>query len=261
MLAEMNYLLEFKRHEGNNSIASLSDFSFEKINGKPLSVELQEAVTPAIQAFNSFPDFIINSSGELIDIIGLEESIDGAGGAINSLREKAGTKSEIDTKKIFASQRAREMLVNALSEYWMCWVGAWVEFPCETGRTKEAEFSRPIAGGETPIRGKRIYTNFGPVTGMPGFVHLKIESVIEDPALAKEMQKMFGEFDKEQGKDVSKEKIPTFKVTSYMETKIDLKSMRPIWAKRSKIIEGSETGNGMKPFKSVESHEYRFNWH
>ena len=258
--AVMKYDVALRRGEDGNSTVKLANYEFVQIDGLPITLEMLGALKPAVEAFNSMPALIINRAGELVEVADVDASIDATGKLIGSLAkdEKRGK----EMMGALKNERARELLRNVLSEYWACWVEGWIEFPATEGKSVTEEFEQPLIGGTEPVAGTRQFTHLGEVEGEPGKVHLKIETSIEDPALTRAITQMIRDIDKENGKEADPEldTLPNFVVDTAIEAKIDLETLRPTWAKRSKTVRADSDDPEHAKLKKVETHEYHFRW-
>ncbi len=255
----MTYAIDFDRNNDTEYVARLVDCDFVTINGAPLSDELKQGLKPVMDAFNAMPSFVVNSSGHLVDIRGLDAAIDATGKMIEGIRKDGSGK---EMTKAFKTDQATELLAILLAEYWTCWVEGWIDFPAPYGQTVSEEFEEQMIQGTTPVKGTRKYHHLGEVSGAPNLLHLRIETFIEDPTLTKAVKEMLTNFDKANQKpsDPELDSILTVIAHSIIETKIDPTTLRPVWAKRSKVIRADSAAPEFEKMERVESHEYTFHW-
>ncbi len=253
--AELTYEIDFQRGKGRDYLVSLKNLTFKKLNGSAVTPEIERGLQPAINAFNTMPTFVVNETGRLADIEGIERLVSATGNAL-----------AVDDKTLDAlkSKQATALLKHALSQYWTCWVEAWIDFDLPPGSEVERMFDQPLPGAEggKPIRGVRKWEHLGPVEGRSGLVHLRMEETFKDESLTKAITELIHNFDQANQVESSEdsEDMPVVLATSSMEVQIDLMTLRPIWAKRTKHIQVNSDDPQFAKFEQKESHEYSFTW-
>ena len=256
--AVMSYRIDFSKG-GKGYVARMVDLDFSSINGTSVPDRMREALKPAVTAFNSMPSFVINPSGELIDITDLEGMIDATGKMLNEIRKD---ESGAEIKKAMKADKTKEMIFNLLAEYWVCWVENWIDFPASPDESITEEFEGPLLSGTTPVKGTRIFRHLGNVKDSPHLVHLRTETTITDPSLTKAVKEMLSELDKAKGEapDADLDSVPEVVLLTIAEVKIDLRNLRPTWAKRSKEVKPKSGKPEIDKIDRVQSHEYFFDW-
>lgn len=252
--AKMSYYLTVNTKEARRFIR-IVDLKFVSINGEKISPELEAELAPVIESLNSMPYFVVNSQGELVDIAGLTEAIDSFDNVIKHVRKED---NEPEFSEIMKSDPARKLLFDALSEYWTCWVEAWIVFPATEDKPYIDQYTNTLPGSETSYLTTRTLNNFGTYEGL---THLKVETSVTDPRITDSIKEMLDTFDQASGKPIDRnlERPSGMRVEALAEAKIDLETLRPKWVKRQKRV--MITSNSSEIIdSSFESHTYTFHW-
>ena len=259
-LAEMTYEAKFRRGEDDHFTVKLANYQFVKINGLPVPPEAVDALKPVIETFNTMPSLVINKAGELVDVRGIDKTVDASGKLIGELAKDDEKRKEM--VEALQSEQAKALMRNMLSEYWSCWVDGWIDFPAGPGTTIMEDFDQPLVVDTESVQGTRTFQHLGKVADQPDHVHLRIEMSIEDPALTRAVAQMIKNMDEQRGKaaDPELDTVPTIIANTAVEAKINLNTLRPIWAKRSKTVRAKSDDPKYANLKRTETSEYSFVW-
>jgi len=259
--AELTYEIDFKSAGKANYQVNLRNLAFIKINGFKVTPEIQQKMQSVINAFNSTPTFVINDAGRLIDIEGVDRLVDATGKMLEANRKGSGGPDVTETLK---TSPAKALLVQALSQYWTCWVEAWIDFDLSPGGVLEEAFEESLPQGlsDKKFKGIRKWKHLGRIPGQPNLVHLRLETTVRDESLTKAIVESIRKIDQTNHKppDPELETVLVMLADSSMEVKIDLATLRPVWAKRTKHIHANTNDPKFAKAERNESHEYTFTW-
>ncbi|MBI1311621.1 hypothetical protein GC176_10030 [bacterium] len=255
----MTYKLDFRADEDDTYVLRLIDLDIVAFNAKPLTAETKNNLQPDIDAFNAMPSFVVNSSGQMSDVLGLDGLIDAAGKTTERGRSDGASRNFAEA---LHNDRFREFFTRALSAYWTCWVEGWIDFPANPGDSVSVDFEEPMMPGVAPVNGRRTYQNLGAVPESPGLLHLRNETIIQDPSFTKAIVEMIRGLDEANRRfpDPELDTIPEMFGQTVIESKIDPTTLRPVWAKRTKIMRVDSDDPQYAPLNRFESHEYTFHW-
>ncbi|MAS94410.1 MAG: hypothetical protein CMO55_14520 [Verrucomicrobiales bacterium] len=256
--AEMSYALDVKTGDDGMFIIRITDFQFDSFNHQPITPEFERALQPAVDAVASLPSFIVDQEGHLIDITSIDALIDETGKLLDSTGD-GNTGSE--AAEALKDPAMKQMLNAAISEYWVGWVGAWVDYGLDPGESAEEQFSEVLVPNQPAVTGTRTYQHLGETPDKPDHIHLKIDSHIGDPTMVDAIGGLISGIDKtgKAKEEINSQKMPNITVDGGFEVKINPTTLRPAWSRRYKNIEIkglTEEESGTR----TESHEYTFHW-
>jgi len=202
-------------------------------------------------AAGAFPDFVVSSRGELVEVVGYEEAVDAL------LVELTGEASGEAERQILAgfAQALKGPMAEAKRRQsrgmWDTWVESWIGWELAPGSREESEGETRVAGDTIPVLFVR--THEGAAEDAPGHVRLRMETSIErDAALEEALRKRLA-IDREMGADGF-----TFEQRWLFRVVTDPRTLRPLRATTETYT--LRVSDGEVREEDPERESYTFDW-
>lgn len=234
------------------------DLHVRRLQYRLLSSDGGDATTPeAREEFDRLeaiqPTMVVRNSGEIVDILGLDQLID------HILAQKADETDPATREKVRRALRSpgfRDMQRNRAAEYWEIWVGAWRDFGPRPGSPREVKTTSEMFGVEVPII--LVGEHLGESAEYPGLAHLRITSTTDADGSSQAIEAIVGKMMKQMGHQLPADfEVRSFEKVNVIEVFTDPATLRPARARR---VARWRIDGGEKTVQSREMQDYRFDW-
>lgn len=249
-----------KQKTGDNLELRFDNFELLQFNDLDVSTPEGKATLgpalPQIQALQSaMPTLVINKSGEVVDVVGMEELVEKGVALLPDPTMRESMRALMSSPAMTAQIKAKTQ------DFWRVWVGAWIGCSAAAGKDQVVDTEVPVMPGKL-IKVPLTIHNDGPADGAPGNIKLSGETILQGEeatkALAGMMQQIAGQIPvKEGAKPFSPEMLKEMKRTSKFSVVTNPKTLQPQEA-HSEIV----TALQMEEERRVqtEKHDYVFDW-
>lgn len=139
--AKTRYVLKISKMPNGDAKIEFTDFELLEFEGLDLeSAVIRKVLAPVIAMAKLIPSFKIDRSGNLLEVMGMEEAIE----ALLQLEEDEAVRAQI-AKAIKSPKFAATMEATAAS-YWQQWVGYWIGLDLARGETRDGEQESTFLG-------------------------------------------------------------------------------------------------------------------
>lgn len=231
-------------------------FRFEEIDGPGAGTPEVSAALAAIGATMKLPTLLLDDRGEVIEVVGLEQTWEQA---ITSL-EKSGKMSPTKVasiRKLLEAPEMRASLKSQAGDAWMAWVGLWRDMPRAGAGAREGQVTVTMADGsevKAPIRYEEPVSSS--LAGGQGLVRVSATSVLEGAAAREAMSRTVKRLAEVAGG--AADSGLDFRREMQAEADTDPRTMRPQRARLSLRMTVSNASG--KRTERTETSEYTFEW-
>ena len=252
--AKTRYVLKISKMPNGDAKIEFTDFELLEFEGLDLeSAVIRKVLAPVMAMAKLIPSFKIDRSGNLLEVMGMEEAIE----ALLQLEEDEAVRAQI-AKAIKSPKFAATMEATAAS-YWQQWVGYWIGLDLARGETRDGEQESTFLG--VTVAQSVIIKHLGESLDYPGKTHLKLEAIIGGEALVKAVIAALRETETRMGRNpngIPVDLVEQGEKSLIVELVTDVQTLMPIYVKTEEIAKVKPKGEELRT--QIERHEYEFDW-
>lgn len=247
--AKTAYTLVVEPH-GDELWILYSNFHFLEIAGRDAQdPALRTQVEPIEREMaKSLFGLRINAAGDYVGVTGFDE-------ILAMVRAIEGEEKAVEYERIFSKPKVRALMEQIAGKPWGVWVGAWRDLEFAPGEVLEGSVEHQV---ETVRLTEFVrYEHLGEPPEQPGYVRVRAEGRLEDPAVALLLGNIFDEMVPEAtGGDLDGflRDMTMRRETTY-EAVLEPSTLQPAWVLSTETI--VVEGKGERREK-IESHEWTF---
>ena len=259
--AKSRYTLRILQHEDGESLRIRHDgYEFLEVEGQDATNPRMQQVLASATAMAAFvPDYRITNTGLYVETIDLEQMLD----RMMPTLLARGSHSPEQAQRLreqFQTPEFQQLMHTTLAKYWQSWVGAWVAFEVDAGKSVEQPTEIDVHGVNVPAT--MVLTHHGAATEHPGHVRLSLRVVAEGPAVREALIKRLAQLQvpDENGQLLAQmQQLAAVHSSRHLEVITRLDTLQPAWARFELVTRVTETG-ASEPREQLERHEYTFDW-
>ena len=252
--AKTRYLLKISKIPNGGAKIEFTDFEFLELEGfDPESAVIRKVLAPVLAMAKLIPSFKIDGSGNLLEVMGMEEAID----ELLQQEEDEAVRAQI-AKALKSPELAATMEASAAS-YWQQWVGYWIGLDLARGEERDGEQESTFLG--VTVAQSVTIKNLGESLNYPGKTHLKLEAIIEGEALVKAVIEALREAETRMGRNpngIPVDLVEQGEKSLIVELVTDVQTLMPVYVKTEEIAKVKPKGEELRT--QIERHEYEFDW-
>ena len=248
------YVLKMSKMPDGNAKIEFTDFELREVEGLDLeSAAIRKVLAPSMAMAKLIPSFKVDRSGNLLEVIGMEEAIE----KLLQLEEDEAVRTQI-AKALKSPKLAATMEATAAS-YWQQWVGYWIGLDLTRGETRDGEQESTFLG--VTVDQSVIIKNLGESLNYPGKTHLKLEAVLGGEALVKAAITALREAETRMGRNpngIPVDLVEQGEKSLIVELVTDVQTLMPVYVETEEIVKLKPKGAELRT--QIERHKYEFNW-
>ena len=244
------YVLKISKMPNGGAKIGFTDFEFLELEGFDLeSAVMRKVLAPFLAMAKPIPSFKIDGSGNLLEVMGMEEAID------KLLQQEEDEAVRVQIAKALKSPEIAATMEAAAASYWQQWVGYWIGLDLARGETRDGEQESTFLG--VTVAQSVIIKNLGESLNYPGKTHLKLEAIIGGEALVKAAIAALREHGTNPN-EVPVDLVEQAEKSLIVEVVTDVQTLMPVYVKTEEIAKVKPKGE--EPRTQIERHEYEFDW-
>lgn len=251
-----------KQKTGDNLELNFDNFELLQFNDLDISSPEGKALLgpalPQLQALQgAMPTLVINQSGEVVDVVGMEELAE-KGVALLPAADPAAREA---MRTLMTSSAMIAQMKAKTQDFWRFWVGIWIGCPAAPGKEQVVDTEVPFMGAKV-LKVPLTIRNDGPAADSPGNIQLSGNTILQGEEATKALGAMMLQFTsqiplKEGVKPFTPDMLKEMKRTSKFSVVTDPKTLQPQQA-HWEIVTDIQVGEEHRV--QTEKHDYVFDW-